>query len=113
MTLALVTAATASVKACVLVTPPPVAVIVRVEVWAAAVEAAVSLSVLVPAPGEAMLVGVKVAVTPLGSPLMERATAALKPFPRAVVKLTVAEPPGTMVALVVLAVRANVPVTVR
>jgi hypothetical protein len=76
--------------------PPPVAVIVRVEVWAAAV----SLSVLVPAPGGAMLVGVKLAVTPLGSPLIENATAAPKPFTRAVVKLMEADPPGAMLALV-------------
>lgn len=87
-----------------MVMPPPVVVMVRVEVWAAAVEAAVSFSVLVPAPGDAMLVGAKVAVTPLGSPLMEKATAELKPFTRAVVKLMEADPPGATLALVALSV---------
>src|SRR5664279_699493 len=56
---------------CVLVTPPPVAVTVSVKVPAGTVEPATSDKVLLPAPGEAMLTGENVAVTPAGSPLMD------------------------------------------
>ena len=85
-----------------MVTPPPAAVTVMVEVPAAAVEAATSVKVLLPAPGEAMLVGAKVAVTPAGTPVTDRATAELNPFTRAVVKVMGIDPPGVRLALVAL-----------
>ena len=87
---------------CVLVTPTPVAVTVSVKVPAGTVEPATSDIVLLPAPGEAMLVGENVAVTPAGTPVIERATGALNPFTLAVVKVMDADPPGTRVVLVAL-----------
>ena len=80
---------------------------VRVEVPAAAVGAAARAKVLVPEPGEAMLVGEKVTVTPAGSPLMENVTAELKPLARAVVSVTGTAPPGATVALEELVERVN------
>jgi hypothetical protein len=79
---------------CVLLTPPPVAVTVSVKVPAGTVEPATSDKVLVPAPGEAILTGENVAVTPAGTPLIDRATGALNPFTGAVVKVMGADPPG-------------------
>jgi hypothetical protein len=55
----------------------------------ATVEAAVNVSVLVPAPGAAMLVGEKLAVMPVGIPLADKAIAELRPFVTAVVRVTV------------------------
>ena len=52
------------------------------------VEANVSVSLLVPLPGAAMLVGENVAVMPFGNPLMENAIAELNPFTALVVKVT-------------------------
>ena len=86
----------------VLVTPPPVAVMVGVELLEDALAAAVRVKVVLPLPGEAMLVGAKVAVTPDGSPLMDNATAELKPFATVVVIVTGVEPPGATLPLVAL-----------
>ena len=96
-------------------TPPPVAVTVKVEVPAATVEPATKVRVLLPAPGAAMLTGAKVAVTPAGTPLMENATAELNAFTFAVVKARDADPPGATVALVALdeSVKLAVDCTVR
>jgi hypothetical protein len=93
---------TVRLMACALVTPPPVAVTVSVAVLPAALEAAVRVSMLVPTPGEAMLVGVKMAVTPVGSPLMVKATAALKLFTFAVVSVTDEAAPGRRETLATL-----------
>jgi hypothetical protein len=71
---------------------------------AAAPEAAASVNVLLPLPGAAMLAGVKLAVTPVGSPLTDHATADWNPFSAAVDSLIGVEPPTTTVALVVLGV---------
>jgi len=87
-----------------LVTPPPVAVTVRVEVPAPTVEAAERVNVLLPLPGDAMLVGAKLPLTPVGSPLIDKATAALNPFTRAVVNVMGIEPPGATLAFVALGV---------
>jgi hypothetical protein len=73
--------------------PPPVAVMVSVNTPADVVEPTDSVKVLLPLPGDAMLVGAKRAVTPLGSPATARAMAALNPAPPAVVTVTGAEPP--------------------
>lgn len=85
-----------------MVTPPPVAVMVRVELPVDADEAAARVKVLEPLPGEAMLVGANVPVTPDGSPLTDNATAELKPFPPAVVTLIGVDAPAATLAFVVL-----------
>jgi hypothetical protein len=91
----------------VLVTPPPVAIMVRVELPAAADDAGDSVKVLLPFPGEAMLVGEKLADTPAGTPLMEKATTVLNPFTRAVVKVMEVEAPAVTLALLALGVRVK------
>jgi hypothetical protein len=91
-----------------------VAVTVRVEVPAAAVEPAASVKVLRPLPGAAMLVGAKLAVTPLGAPLTDSVITELNPFAKAVVKVMGVEPPGATLALVTLGVKVKLGVnTVR
>jgi len=67
-------------------TPPPLALMVIVEVPAAAVLPAVKVKVELPEPGAAMDVGLNAAVTPEGSPLAESDTAELKP-PETVVEI--------------------------
>jgi hypothetical protein len=67
-------------------TPPPLALMVIVDVPAAAVLAAVNVSVELPEPGAAIDVGLNAAVTPEGSPLAESDTAELKP-PETVVEI--------------------------
>ena len=69
-------------------TPPPLALIVTVEVPVVAVLLAVNVSVELPEPGAAIDVGLKLAVTPAGSPLAESDTAELKP-PETVVETVV------------------------
>ncbi len=59
---------------------------------------------LVPLPGDAILVGAKLPVTPVGSPLIDKATAEVNPFTRAVVNVAGIEPPGATLALVALGV---------
>jgi len=58
---------------------PPVAVTVTVAVPVVAVALAVSIRVEVPLPGAANEAGLKLAVTPAGSPEADSETAALKP----------------------------------
>ena len=108
-------ARTVRLRLCVLTTPPPDAVTVSVNVPGAAVEPAVSVNVLLPAPGEGMPVGANAAVTPAGTPLMERSTPALNPFNLAVVSAMGIDPPGAMLAPVPLAdkVKLGGSVTVR
>lgn len=65
---------------------PPLALTVIVEVPAAAVLAAVKVSVELPEPGAAIEAGLKAAVTPEGRPLAENDTAELKP-PETVVEI--------------------------
>ena len=79
-------------------------VTVRVEVPAIVPEAAVKVNLLLPLPGEAMLVGAKLAVTPFGSPPTDKAIAALNPFTPAVDKVKGIEPPGDKLAPVALGV---------
>jgi hypothetical protein len=78
---------------------------------AAIPEAAASVSVLLPLPGAAMLAGAKLAVTPLGSPLTDNATAHWNPFSPAVDSLIGVEPPGATVALVALGVSVKLGTT--
>ena len=68
--------------------PPPLALIVIVDVPVAAVLLAVKVSVELPEPGAAIDVGLNAAVTPEGSPLAESDMAELKP-PETVVETVV------------------------
>ena len=67
-------------------TPPPLALIVIVDVPATAVLLALKVRVELPEPGAAIDVGLNAAVTPAGSPLAESDTAELKP-PETVVEI--------------------------
>jgi hypothetical protein len=73
-------AVTAKVNEMVLLTQPPAAVTVIVEVPALAVLVAVKVSVLEPPAVPLRLAGENAAVTPAGTPAIERATAELNPF---------------------------------
>ncbi len=86
---------------CVLVKPPPVPFTVRVDAPPIALDAAFSVRTLDPFPGDAMLDGAKLAVTPLGIPVADNAIADLNPFSAAVETLTIVELPAATVALVV------------
>jgi len=90
-----------------LVSPPPTAVMVSVELPVEAEEAAARVKVLEPLPGEAMVVGAKLPVTPDGSPLIDSATAELNPFDPAVVIVIGVEEPAATLALLELAERAK------
>ena len=74
-------------------TPPPLALIAIVDVPVVAVLLAVNVSVELPEPGAAIDVGLKLAVTPAGSPLAESDTAELKPPETVVETVVVFVPP--------------------
>lgn len=84
---------TVRVMAAVCVTPPPVAVTVTVAVPVVAVLPAERVKVELPLPGAAMELGLKLAVTPVGSPEADSATAELNPPLTAVEIVLVAELP--------------------
>lgn len=65
---------------------------------------AVSVRLLVPLPGAAIVLVENAAVTPSGKPLAERATLALKPFTKEVVRVTELVPLGAMLVVAGLAV---------
>jgi len=98
---------TVSFRVCDLATPPPDAARVSVEEPAAAVDAAESDKMALPAPGEAMLCGEMLPLTPAGSPVIDSQIAELKPFTLAVVKVTLVEPPGARLTVVALGVRVK------
>jgi hypothetical protein len=75
---AIAVASTFRLKVSVWVAPPPTPVIVMVYVPGVVVEAAVYVSVEVPLPGAAKLPGLKLIVTPAGTPVADNVTAALK-----------------------------------
>lgn len=77
-------ALTVRVTVVAFVTPPPVPVTVMVYVPFAVVVSTVSVKVEVPEPGAAIDAGLKVAVTPAGWPVADKATAESKPFKAAV-----------------------------
>jgi hypothetical protein len=81
-------------------TPPPLALIVIVEVPAAAVLPAVNVNVELPEPGAAMEVGLNAAVTPEGRPLAESDTAELNPPETLVETVLVPELPAATERLV-------------
>jgi len=91
-------AVTVSATVAVLVRPPPEALIVTVAVPVVAVLEAEKVTVLVPAPGAAILAGTKLAVTPDGSPDVERVTAELNPPDGVTVRPTGAVAPRTTLA---------------
>jgi hypothetical protein len=104
---------TVRVRGCVLVSPPPVAVMMRVDTLAPTLEPAEIVKVLLPLPGAVMLVGAKFAVTPLGRPDTDRAMAELNPFPTVVVKVICAELPVATLAFEGLADNVKVAKTVK
>lgn len=71
-----------------MVMPPPVALIVTVAVPVVAVLPAVNVRVELPLPGAAIVLGLKLAVTPLGKPAMDNEMAELNP-PLTVVEIVV------------------------
>src|SRR5258708_1941700 len=77
------------------VVEPPTPVMVTVEVPRVAVADAVKVSVELPAPGAAIEVGLKAAVTPEGRPEADRAMALLKPPETVVVTVVVPVEPCT------------------
>ena len=77
----------------VCVTPPPLAVTVRLLVPAVAVLLAAKARADFPPLGVVMLVGLNVAVTPEGSPDTERESAELKPPLTVVAMVLLPEPP--------------------
>src|SRR3954451_602148 len=87
--------------------PPPLALMVMVDVPVAAVLLAVKVSVELPDPGAAIDVGLKLAVTPAGSPLAESDTAELKPPETVVETVVVFVPPCTTDTVVGDAVRVK------
>jgi hypothetical protein len=89
---------------CVSVTPPPVAVTVRLKEPAAVPEAVASVNVLFPLPGAAILAGAKFAVTPCGRPLTDNAICDWNWLNTVVVSTNGVEAPGDTVALVALGV---------
>ena len=93
-------AAALTVRAIIMVwvTPPPVPVTVTFTVPVVAVLLAVKVRLELPAPGAAMEAGLKLAVTPEGSPETESETAALNPPLTVVVTVLLAELPWVMLS---------------
>ena len=89
----------------VFVIPPPVAVIVRRAAPTDAVEVLVRVKVLLP--GAATVCELRLAVTPLGTPVTDNASVALNPAIGCAVRVTVAFPPGCSVTAVGLAERTK------
>ncbi len=81
-----------------LVNPPPVAVMVIGRLPTAALEVARKIRTLAPDPGAARDDGEKLAVTPLGRPLVLSVTAELKPFAPLTATFVVAVPPCARLA---------------
>lgn len=79
--------------------PPPVAVSVRVEDPAAMFDAAVSVIVRLYTPGEGLLTGEKLTLTPAGMPLTVRFTGAVNPTVSVNVKPNVVLEPRARVAV--------------
>jgi hypothetical protein len=89
------------------VMPPPVTFTLGAYVPLSALDVTVNVSRLVPYPGAAMLEGEKLALTPAGNSLTEKATAASNPDTGTVVKVTSPEPEGVTFMLCALAARAK------
>ena len=98
---------TVSATVVVWVTPPPVAVMVTLDVPAVAVLLAVNVRLEFPLPGAAMDAGLKLAVTPAGRPEAERLTAELNPPEPVVETVVLAELPCVMERLVSAVLKAK------
>lgn len=85
---------------------PLVPVTARTEVPAVAVEATLTVNVLLPLP-PATLAGEKLAVTPVGSPLTDMATGELNPFALATARVKEVEPPTFTLAPIGLGIRVK------
>jgi hypothetical protein len=94
---------------CVRVSPPPVPFKVSVETPASALEDALIVNVLVPLPGEAIVAGTRVAVTPFGCPLTESEIADLNPPSAAADTVIAVELPAVTDALAALSVSVKSP----
>ena len=86
-------AVTVSVTVVVCCTPPPVPVTIRGYVPSGVLDPTVMVIVEVPAPGAAIVLGLKLTVVPVGVPEAERLIALLKPPLTAVVMVDVPCPP--------------------
>jgi hypothetical protein len=93
-------AVTVKVTAVVCVVPPPVPLIITLDVPVGVEAPVVSVSVEVPDPGAATEVGLNVAVVPVGSNEADSAIAALNPLKAVVVMVVVPEFPCTTVTVV-------------
>ena len=105
-------AVTVSAIVTVFVTPPPLAVTVTFAVPVVAVLLAEKVSVELPLPGAARLLGLKAAVTPEGSPEADNEIAELKPPLNAVEIVLLPEPPCATDKLVGEALRVKLGVAV-
>lgn len=89
------------------VVPPPTAPTVSVKAPAGAEASADKVKVLLPVPGAAMLFWLKLAVTPVGTPLTEKYTVELNPVPAVVVSVIGTDPAGARLTLAALDVRVK------
>lgn len=97
-----------------MLTPPPLAQTVSDETAADLVDAIAKVKLLLPLPGDEMLPGEKVAVTPAGSPVIESATAEVNPFIGVVVIVMCPDAPCGILRLMALTVSVKLGVrTVR
>ena len=93
-----------------MVTPPPLAVTVRTKEEAAVPEAVDTVRVVLPVPGNGMVEGERLAVTPLGAPLTDNAIAELNRYRAAVDSTICVDLPDTTLALVEFGVTVSVKV---
>lgn len=89
------------------VVPPPTAPIVSVKTPAGAEASADKVKLLLPVPGAAMLLWLKLAVTPVGTSLTEKYTVESNPVPAVVVNVMGTDPPGARLALAALDARVK------
>jgi hypothetical protein len=89
-------------------------VTVRVKLPGAALDAAFSVSVVLPLPGAARLAGAKPAVTPLGIPLTDNVIGEANPLTAAIVTVRGIDPPRATTTPVPASVSVKLgPITVR
>ena len=91
---------TVNISETLLVTPPPMAVIVMGYLPATVLGSALNVSALAPAPGAVTVPGEKLAVIPVGAPLALNATSELNPFATLRLTLTAAVAPNSTVDVV-------------
>jgi hypothetical protein len=84
---------------------------VRLKLPTALFDAAFSVNVLRPPPGEAILTGAKLPVTPLGTPLTDSPTPDLNPLIAVVVNVIGIAPPRARITLALPSVRVKLGTT--